>query len=109
MPVIDMNQEMGSQGKLVAEKLAEELGLEIVRHEIIDHVAQKMHMRKSALQRFLEGKFGRLERWGTDEASLALFKVDEILALAAKTNGITRAAAAPQVLRPIPHIPCVCV
>ena len=107
MPVIAMNQEMGSQGKYVAEKLAEELGLEIVRHEIIDHVAEKMHLRKSALQRFLEGKAGLLERWGTDEASLALFKVEEILELAAKGNVIIRGWGATHVLRPIPHIPCV--
>ena len=107
MPVIAMNQEMGSQGKLVAEKLAEELGLEIVRHEIIDHVAQKMHLRKSALQRFLEGKAGLLERWGTDEANLALYKSEEILALAAKGNVIIRGWGATHVLRPIPHIPCV--
>lgn len=107
MPVIAMNQEMGSQGKFVAEKLAEELGLEIVRHEIMDHVAEKMHLRKSMLQRFLEGKAGVIERWGTDEASLALFKVEEILALAAKGNVIIRGWGATHVLRPIPHIPCV--
>jgi len=107
MPVIAMNQEMGSQGKFVAEKLAEELGLEIVRHEIMDHVAEKMHLRKSALQRFVEGKAGLLERWGTDEDSLALFKVEEILALAAKGNVIIRGWGATHVLRPIPHIPCV--
>ena len=107
MPVIAMNQEMGSQGKLVAEKLAEELGLEIVRHEIIDHLAEKMHVRKSRLQRFLEGKAGLLERWGTDEASLALFKMEEILELAAKGNVIIRGWGATHVLRAIPHIPCV--
>jgi len=107
MPVIAMNQEMGAQGRLVAEKLAEELGLEIVRHEIIDHVAEKMHVRKSALQRFLEGKSGLLERWGTDETNLALFKSEEILALAAKGNVIIRGWGATHVLHPIPHIPCV--
>jgi cytidylate kinase len=107
MPVIAMNQEMGSQGRLVAEKLAEELGLEIVRHEIIDHLAQKMHLRKSALQRFLEGKSGLIERWGTDEANLALYKSEEILELAAKGNVIIRGWGATHVLRPIPHIPCV--
>jgi cytidylate kinase len=107
MPVIAMNQEMGSQGKFVAEKLAEELGLEIVRHEIMQYVAEKMHMRKSTLQRFLQGKAGLLERWGTDEASLALFKVEEILALAAKGNVIIRGWGATHILRPIPHIPCV--
>jgi len=107
MPVIAMNQEMGSQGKFVAEKLAEELGLAIVRHEIIEHVAEKMHVRKSTLQRFLEGKAGLIERWGTDEASLALFKVEEILELATKGNVIIRGWGATHVLRPIPHIPCV--
>ena len=107
MPVIAMNQEMGSQGKFVAEKLAEEMGLDIVRHEIIEHVAEKMHVRKSTLQRFLQGKAGLLERWGTDEASLALFKVEEILALAAKGNVIIRGWGATHILRPIPHIPCV--
>jgi len=107
MPVIAMNQEMGSQGKFVAEKLAEELGLAIVRHEIIEHVAEKMHVRKSTLQRFLEGKAGLLERWGTDEASLVLFKVEEILELATKGNVIIRGWGATHVLRPIPHIPCV--
>jgi cytidylate kinase len=107
MPVIAMNQEMGSQGKFVAEKLAEELGLAIVRHEVIEHVAEKMRLRKSMLQRFLEGKAGLLERWGTDEASLALFKVEEILELAAKGNVIIRGWGATHILRPIPHIPCV--
>jgi len=107
MPVIAMNQEMGSQGMYVAEKLAEELGLTIVRHEIIDHVAEKMHVRKSTLQRFLHGKAGLLERWGTDEARLALFKVEEILELATKGNVIIRGWGATHVLRPIPHIPCV--
>lgn len=107
MPVIAMNQEMGSQGKYVAEKLAEELGLKIVRHEIMEHVAEKMRMRKSTLQRFLEGKAGLLERWGTDEASLALFKIEEILELAAKGNVIIRGWGATHILRPIPHVLCV--
>jgi len=107
MPVIAMNQEMGSQGKLVAEQLAADLGLEIVRHEIIDHLAEKMHLRKSMLQRFVQGKSGLIERWGTDEASLALFKVEEILELATKGNVIIRGWGATHVLRPIPHIPCV--
>ena len=107
MPVIAMNQEMGSQGKLVAEQLAADLGLGIVRHEIIDHLAEKMHVRKSMLQRFVQGKSGLIERWGTDEASLALFKVEEILELATKGNVIIRGWGATHVLRPIPHIPCV--
>ncbi|MDO8706643.1 MAG: cytidylate kinase family protein, partial [Sulfuricaulis sp.] len=85
----------------------EELGLDIVRHKIIDHVAEKMHVRKSTLQRYLQGNAGLLERWGTDEASLVLFKVEEILELAAKGNVIIRGWGATHVLHPIPHILCV--
>lgn len=107
MPVIAMNQEMGSQGKFVAERLAEELGLEIVRHEVIDHVAEKMHVRKSTLQRFLEGKAGLLERWGTDETTLALFEVEELLELAAKGNVLIRGWGATYLLRRISHVVCV--
>jgi cytidylate kinase len=107
MPVIAMNQEMGSQGRLVAEALAAELGLRILRHEVIDHVAQKMHVRRSALQRFLEGKAGLLERWGTDESSLALYRSEEVLDLARQGNVIIRGLSAVALLRPIRHVVCV--
>jgi cytidylate kinase len=107
MPVIAMNQEMGSQGRLVAEALAAELGLRILRHEVIDRVAQKMHVRRSALQRFLEGKAGLLERWGTDESSLALYRSEEVLDLARQGNVIIRGWSAVALLRPIRHVVCV--
>jgi cytidylate kinase len=102
-----MNQEMGSQGRLVAEALAAELNLRIVRHEVIDHVAHKMHVRKSTLQRFLEGKAGLLERWGTDESSLTLYKAEEVLDLARQGNVIIRGWGATALLRPIRHVVCV--
>lgn len=107
MPVIAMNQEMGSQGRLVAEALAAELDLRILRHEVIDHAAQKMHVRKSTLQRFLEGKAGLLERWGTDESSLALYRSEEVLDLARQGNVIIRGSGATALLRPIRHVVCV--
>lgn len=107
MPVIAMNQEMGSQGRLVAEALAAELGLRILRHEVIDHVAQKMHVRKSTLQRFLEGKAGLLERWGTDESALALYRSEEVLDFARQGNVIIRGWGATALLRPIRHVVCV--
>ena len=107
MPVIAMNQEMGSRGMYVAEGLAAQLGLATVRHEVISHVAEKMQVRKSTLQRFLEGKAGMLERWGTDESSLALYEAEEILQLAAKGNVLIRGWGATNLLRPISHVVCV--
>jgi cytidylate kinase len=107
MPVIAMNQEMGSRGMHVAQGLATELGLATVRQEVISYVADKMQVRKSTLRRFLEGKAGMLERWGTDESSLALYKAEEILELAAKGNVLIRGWGATCLLRPISHVVCV--
>lgn len=107
MPVIAMNQEMGSRGMYVEEGLAAQLGLATVRHEVINHVAEKMQVRKSTLQRFLEGKAGMLERWGTDESSLAVYKAEEIIGLAAKGNVLIRGWGAAALLRPISHVLCV--
>ena len=107
MPVIAMNHEMGSQGMFVAEGLAAQLGLSMVHHEVVDYVAEKMHARKSTVRRFLEGKAGMLERWSTDESSLAVYKAEEILDLAAKGNVLIRGWGATYLLRRIPHVVCV--
>lgn len=107
MPVIAMNQEMGSRGMYVAEGLVTELGLAVVGHEVIEHVAEKMQVRKSTLQRFVEGKSGMLERWGIDESSLAVYKAEEILEWAAKGNVLIRGWGATALLRPISHVVCV--
>jgi len=104
MPVIAMNHEMGSQGMFVAEGLAAQLGLSMVHHEVVDYVAEKMHARKSTVRRFLEGKAGMLERWSTDENSLAVYKAEEILDLAAKGNVLIRGWGATYLLRRIPHV-----
>jgi len=104
MPVIAMNHEMGSQGMFVAEGLAAQLGLSMVHHEVVDYIAEKMHARKSTVRRFLEGKAGMLERWSTDENSLAVYKAEEILDLAAKGNVLIRGWGATYLLRRIPHV-----
>ncbi|MGH8671726.1 MAG: AAA family ATPase, partial [Burkholderiales bacterium] len=107
MPVIAMNQEMGSLGNIVARGLANDLQLRIVRHEIIDYVAEKMHARRSTIQRFLDGKAGLFERWGTDESSLALYKAEEVLSLAQEGNVLIRGWGATFLLRPVSHVVCV--
>jgi cytidylate kinase len=108
MPVIAMNREMGSRGRDVASLLASELGLAIVRHEVVlEHVAERMHTRRSAIQRYLEGHAGLFERLGTDDDSLTLYKQEEVLELARKGNVIIRGWGAACLLRPIPHVLCV--
>jgi len=108
MPVIAMNREMGSRGRDVASLLASELGLKIVQHEVVlDHVAERMHTRRSAVQRYLEGHSKLFERLSTDDESLMIYKQEEVLELAQEGNVIIRGWGAACLLRPIAHIPCV--
>ena len=55
MPVIALTQEMGSLAKDVAQQLADELHLSTLRHEVAEHVAQKMHVPRSLINRLREG------------------------------------------------------
>lgn len=107
MPVIAMNQEMGSLGKDVAQALAEELGLAQVTHEVVDHVAEKMHKRKSLIRRVMEGKAGMLDRMSTNSRSVSTYVAEEVYELAERGNIIIRGWGATYLLRSIPHIPCV--
>lgn len=104
MPVIAMTREMGSLGRDVALGLAEEFGLDLVQHEIVEHVADKMHLGRSAVNRFLEGKAGLLERWGIDKSDLSLYTAEEILDVAVRGNVLIRGWGATYVLRPISHV-----
>ena len=77
MSIVAMTREMGSLGKDVAGGLAQELGLPLVHHEIIDSLADKMRLRKSHVERFLEGRSGIWERLTTDKTALSIFTADE--------------------------------
>ena len=81
MPVIAMTREMGSTGRDMALKLAEDLGLKLVQHEVVEHVADRMHVGASAVNRFLEGEAGLLERWNIDRKRVSLFTAEEIFDL----------------------------
>ena len=108
MPLVTMTREMGSLGKDVAQGLADRLGRPVVYHEIIDHLADKMRLRKSHVIRFIEGKSNIWERLTTDKTSLAIFTADETLRLA-EAGGVSviRGWGAAHLLRPIPHVICV--
>jgi hypothetical protein len=62
MPVIAMTQEMGSLAKDVALQLAETAGLAVMRHEVLENVAGRMHVPGSLISRLREGKAGLVER-----------------------------------------------
>jgi cytidylate kinase len=107
MPVIALTQEMGSLAKDVALKLGEQLNLAVMRHEVVEHVADKMHLSKSLISRLREGKAGFLERLSADQRSVALYTAEEVFALAQRGNVVLRGWGATMLLRAVPHVLCV--
>ena len=99
MPVIAMTQEMGSLAKDVALQLAQAMNLTVMRHEIIDHVADKMSVSKSLIGRLRGGKAGLVERLTTDQRSVTLYTAEELFALADRGNVVLRGWGATVLLR----------
>jgi cytidylate kinase len=107
MPVIALTQEMGALAKDVADGLAERLQLTTLRHEVVEHVAARMHVSKSLINRLREGKAGTIERLRADRDSMAVYTAEEVLELAARGNVVLRGWGATCLLRPVPHAVCV--
>lgn len=107
MPVIAMTQEMGSLSKDVALELSSALNLAVMRHEVVDHVAGKMHVSTSLVKRLREGKSGLIERVTTDQDSVALYSAEELFELANKGNVVLRGWGASCLLHSVPHVVCV--
>lgn len=107
MAVVAFTQEMATLGSDVATGVCEALGLGMVRHEVVDHVAGKMHVKKSLIRRLREGKAGPFERWTADEKSISIFTAEEVYDLAVKGNVLVRGWGATMLLRAVAHVPCV--
>jgi cytidylate kinase len=107
MPIVAITREMGSLGKDVAKGLSETLGVPLVYHEVIDHLADRMRVRKSHVIRLLDGGEGLLERLTADKTSLAIFSADEIVSLARGKGAVIRGWGATHLLREVPHAVCV--
>ena len=107
MTVIALTEEMGSLATDVADHLATDLGLAVMRHEVIDNVSTRMHVPTSLINRLREGKAGTLERLRADKASLAVYMTEEVLEVAARGNVVLRGWGATCLLRTVPHVVCV--
>jgi cytidylate kinase len=106
MPLIAMTREMGSLGMDVARILESELNVPLVYHEMINHLADKMRLRKSHVIRLLGGKANLLERLTADKTSLSIYTADEMLQVASK-GAVMRGWGAAHLLRPVRHAICV--
>ena len=91
MTVIAMPREMGTLGKDVALGVAEQLGIEVVHHELVEReIAGRMDIGESAVHQFLEGTPSLWDRWKIDSKKLSRYTAEEMLALAAKGNVLIR-------------------
>jgi cytidylate kinase len=105
MAVIAMTREMGSLGKDVAAGLADQLGLTVVHHELVEHhLAERLGVKESTVHRYLEGEASLLERWKIDKEKLSRYTAEEILELARNGNVVIRGWGAVAVLRGVPHV-----
>jgi cytidylate kinase len=105
MPLIAMTREMGSLGKDVALGIAQQMNRRVVYHEIIDQLADKMRLRKSHVERFLDGRSGFWERMTTDQTSLSIFTADETFRILRNGSaGVIRGWGTAHLLRGVPHV-----
>ena len=102
MPLVAMTREMGSLGMDVAKIVATELKIPVVYHEIIDHLADKMRLRRSHVKQLLDGKASLFDRLTADQTSMSIYTTDEMLQLASE-GAVMRGWGAAQLLTPIKH------
>jgi cytidylate kinase len=96
---------MGSLGKDVAAGIAARMSRNVVYQEIIEPIADKMRLRKSHVERFLDGKAGLWERLTTDKTSLSIFTADETFRLLRDgSTGVIRGWGAVHLLKSITHV-----
>jgi cytidylate kinase len=108
MALVAITREMGSLGKDVAGGLSEALDIPLVYHEVVDHLADRMRVRKSHVVRLLDGSASLFERLTADKTSLSIFSADEIVNMALQGKGaVIRGWGATHLLREVPHAVCV--
>jgi cytidylate kinase len=107
MPVIALTQGMGSLAQDIAEALAASLKLKTLQHEVAERVASRMHISKSLINRLRSGQAGMVEGLRADKHALAVYTAAEVLDAAAQGNVVIRGWGATQLLRAVPHIPCI--
>ena len=101
MPVIALTQEMGSLAKDVALQAGAGGKLAVMRHEVLEDVADKMQVPTSLISRLREGKAGLVERLRSTAARWPCYTAKEVFALAGQGNIVLRGWGATCLLRPV--------
>lgn len=104
MPVIAMSREMASLGKAVAIGLAQDLGLTLLEHELMQWKNGQRQHGVSLVSRFTVRLPHSLAHWGKRENTSGLYTAEEIFDAATDGNVLIRGWGGPYLLRDIPHI-----
>jgi cytidylate kinase len=105
MAVVAMTREMGSGGREVAQRVAEEMGLTLVLHEMVEHdLAERLELPESTVHHRLEGGATLRERWQIGSGRLAQYTAEEVFDLAHKGNVVIRGWGACVLLRDVAHV-----
>lgn len=105
MPVLAMTREMGSGGREVAHRVADQVGLTLILHELVEHdLAEHLHVPDSTIHHRLEGGAKLRERLQVGSKRLARYTAEEILDLANRGNVLIRGWGASVILRDVPHV-----
>jgi len=100
-----MDREMGSGGKDVAAGVAEALGASLILYEIIDHLADRMRVRKSHVVRLLEEGDDLDQQLTADSILPAILSPVEVLELASIPEPmVLRGWGATALLRNVGHV-----
>jgi cytidylate kinase len=105
MTVIAMTREMGSGSREVAQRVAEELGLKLILHELVEHeIAEHLHVPDSTIEHRIEGGATLGERLQVGSKRLAQYTTEEVLELASRGDVLIRGWGACVALRDVPHV-----
>lgn len=104
MPVIAMSREMASLGKAVAIGLAQDLGLKLLEHELVESKHGQRPRGTSLVSKFTMPKPNSLARWGKRENTGGLYTAEEIFDAATDGNVLIRGWGGHYLLRDISHV-----
>jgi len=105
MAIIAMDREMGSSGKDVAAGVAQALDAALILYEIIDHLADRMRVRKSHVVRLLEDGEDLDAQLTADSILPAILSPLEVLELASIPEPVVlRGWGATALLREVGHV-----
>lgn len=103
MAIITMTHEMGSQGSAIGKAVAEKLGYEYLRHDIIREAAREYHAVEDRLRETLEKKPGLFEMVRESARRYQIFIMTEVYEAAEKDNVVIMGRWSTILLRGVPH------